>query len=231
MPPLGDATRRSPGGIGMFTGALATASISRLQSSQDTLYSLARDTGGRAMFDSNDLTSGIVQAAQAVTSYYIIGYYSSHTDRDGRFRRLRVTLADGRQATVAHREGYYADKEFARYSAAERERHLEEALMLEDPITEITLALEVNYFQLNRAEYFVPVAVKIPGSELSLARRRGNARTELDIIGEVKDSFDLTVQKCATGSTSGSTRRPPAGSRRGRCSTRRASRCCPGATS
>jgi len=41
--------------------------------------------------------------------------------------------------------------------------------MLGDPITEITIAMEVDYFQLNSAEYFVPVVVKIPGSELALA--------------------------------------------------------------
>ena len=29
--------------------------------------------------------------------------------------------------------------------------------MLGDPITELTIAMEVDYFQLNRAEYFVPV--------------------------------------------------------------------------
>ena len=78
MAPLGDATQRSPGGIGMFTGALATAAMSRFQRSQDTLYSLAKDTGGKAMFDYNDLSLGIEQAADAQTSYYIIGYYSTH---------------------------------------------------------------------------------------------------------------------------------------------------------
>jgi len=31
--------------------------------------------------------------------------------------------------------------------------------------------MEVNYFQLNHAEYYVPVVMKIPGSELALARR------------------------------------------------------------
>ena len=34
--------------------------------------------------------------------------------------------------------------------------------MLGDPITELTIAMEIDYFQLNRAEYFVPVVVKIP---------------------------------------------------------------------
>ena len=42
--------------------------------------------------------------------------------------------------------------------------------MLEDPITELTIAMEINYFQMNRAEYFVPIAVKIPGRELALAK-------------------------------------------------------------
>jgi VWFA-related protein len=193
-PPLGDASRPSPGGLGMFTGRLAEAAVTNLQRSQDTLYALAKDTGGRAMFDYNDLSLGIKQAADAMTSYYVVGYYSTHTAADGRFRRVQVTLTGGRDAELAYRQGYYADKEFARFTAADKERQLEEALMLENPITEITIALEVNYFQLNRAEYFIPVAVKIPGSELNLARRRGAARTEIDFIGEVKDEYGVTHQ-------------------------------------
>ena len=66
--------------------------------------------------------------------------------------------------------------------------------MLENPVTDITIAMELNYFQLNRAEYFVPVHVKIPGSELALARRRGAQRTQLDFIGEVKDNYGITIQ-------------------------------------
>ena len=79
-------------------------------------------------------------------------------------------------------------------TGAERERQLEEALMLENPVTDITIALELNYFQLNRAEYFVPVAAKIPGSELALARRRGAQRMTLDFIIEVKDDYGVTMQ-------------------------------------
>jgi VWFA-related protein len=194
QPPLGDASRPSPGGLGMFTGRLAEAAAGNLQRSQDTLFALAKDTGGRAMFDYNDLALGIAQAADAMTSYYILGYYSANTAADGRFRRVRVSLTAGRQAQLAYREGYFGDKEFARFNDADKERQLEDALMLENPITEITIAMEVNYFQLNRAEYFVPVAVKIPGSELNLARRRGAARTEIDFIGEVKDEYGVTHQ-------------------------------------
>jgi VWFA-related protein len=193
--PLGDATQRSPGGIGMFTGRLAEQAVGRFQQSQDSLYALARDTGGKALLDYNDLSLGIVQAAQALTSYYIIGYQSTHTQNDGKFRRVRITLRGDRlQAELTYRQGYFADKVFERFSTAEKERQLEEALMLEDPMTEITIAMEVNYFQLNNAEYFVPVAVKIPGSELALAKRGGASRTLMDFIGEIKDDYGNTIQ-------------------------------------
>jgi VWFA-related protein len=192
--PLGDATRPSPGGVGTFSGQLALNQITSFQRSQDTLYSLAKDTGGRALFDYNDLAKGIVEAADSMASYYLLGYYSTHPANDGKFHRVRVTLAPGVAGELAYRQGYFADKEFGKFTAADKERQLEEALMLDNPVTEITLAMEVNYFQLNSAEYFVPVAVKIPGSELALARRRGVQRTLIDFIGEVKDDYGVTVQ-------------------------------------
>ena len=193
-PPLGDATRPSPGGIGMFSGALAQAATLRQQQSQDSYYALAKDTGGRAMFDNNDLSLGMAQAAQAVTAYYMIGYYTSNTATDGRFRRVRITLGSDLPAELAYRPGYYGAKDFARFNAADKERQLEEALRLEDPITDIPMALEVNYFQLNRAEYFVPVSVRMPGSELARPRPGGAARPVIDVIGEIKDEYGVTIR-------------------------------------
>jgi VWFA-related protein len=195
--PLGDATRRSPSGMAMYNGQQASQQMGAFQRSQDTLYALGKDTGGKAMFDSNDLSMGIVAAAESVTSYYILGFYSNHTALDGKFHRVKIALAASAStvnAEVTFRQGYYADKEFAKFNEADKERQLEDALMLDNPVTEITIAMEVNYFQLNRAEYFVPVAVKIPGSELVLARKRGAQRTLLDFIGEVKDEFGITIQ-------------------------------------
>jgi VWFA-related protein len=192
--PLGDATRASPGSLGMFNGRFADAASVNFQRSQDSLFALAKDTGGRAMFDYNDLSAGIVQAAESMTSHYLIGYYSTHTVQDGRFRRVRVSLNRGMAGELSYRQGYFAEKAFAKFTAADKERQLEDALMLENPITDIPIAMEVNYFQLNRAQYFVPVTIKIPGSELALARRGGAQRTLIDFIGEVKDEYGYTMQ-------------------------------------
>jgi VWFA-related protein len=192
--PLGDATQGSPGGRGMYTGASALAVSTRFQQSQDTLYALASDTGGKALLDNNDLSMGIVQAQKSVSSYYILGYYATNTALDGKFRRIKITLNGGVAATLDYRQGYFAGKTFGKFTTAEKERQLEDALMLGDPVTELTIAMEVDYFQLNRAEYFVPVFVKIPGRELALARKGGAERTLIDFIGEIKDDFGSTIQ-------------------------------------
>jgi VWFA-related protein len=192
--PLGDATQASRGGIAMFTGQIAGQQATRFQQSQDSLYSLAKDTGGKAMFDNNDLSRGIVAAVNAQTSYYVLGYYTNKTAKDGKFHRVKVSLNGNASADLSYRQGYYADKEFAKFTTADKERQLEDALRLDDPITEITIAMELNYFRLNSAEYFVPVAVKMPGSELALAKKGGASRTLIDFIGEIKDDYGNTIQ-------------------------------------
>ncbi len=191
--PLGDATKGSPGGTGMYSGASALAVTSNLQQSQDTLYALAADTGGKAFLDSNDLSRGIQQAELSISSYYILGYYTTNADKDGKFHRIKIALKKEVAASLDYREGYYAAKEFNKFTTADKERQLEDALMLPDPITELTIAMELNYFQLNRAEYFVPLAIKIPGRELALAKRSGSEHTLIDFVGEIKDAFGTTI--------------------------------------
>jgi len=192
LPPMGNASRPSPGGIGIYTGAAALSGLRGLQRSQDALYTLAADTGGKALLDYNDLSLGIVQAQRATSSYYVLGYYPTNTTKDGRIRRVKISLKN-KSATLSYREAYYAEKEFGKFTASDKERQLEEALMLENPITELTIAMELNYFQLNSADYFVPIAVKIPGSELVLAQKAGSDRTVIDFIGEIKDEFGTTI--------------------------------------
>jgi VWFA-related protein len=183
--PLGDASQGSPGNSGMYSGTAALANNNNFQQSQDTLYALAGDTGGKALFDTNDLTHGIVQAQQAISDYYVVGYYTSNTARNGHFRRVKISL--NQDAKLDYRQGYYADKEFSKFTTVDKERQLEDALMLEDPVTELSIAMEIDHFQLNRAEYFVPIIVKIPGRELALAKRGGAEHTLIDFVGEIKD--------------------------------------------
>jgi len=186
--PAGDASQGSPRGTGIFSGQAQRQRREKFQDQQDTLYTLAEDTGGKALLDNNDLTVGIRQAQADVSSYYILGYYSTNPAEDGRYRRLKVSIASQPRAKLDYRSGYFAPKQFKDYNSSDRERHLEEALALGDPITDLPLALEVNYFRMGRDRYFVPIAVKLPGSEIDLARAGKADETRLDFIGQVRDS-------------------------------------------
>ena len=192
--PLGDASRGSARGSAAYTGAGAMAMMSGLQRSQDALYAIASDTGGKALIDNNDLAMGIVNAQKAMSSYYVIGYYSTNAALDGKFRKVAITVKEFPSAKLDYRQGYLGGKEFGKFNAADKERQLEDALMMEDPVTDLTIAMEVNYFQLDHADYYVPVVMKIPGSELALARRGGAERTHIDFIGEIKNEYGSTIE-------------------------------------
>lgn len=185
--PLGDATQGSPGNAGMYSGTAAEAVTNQFQQSQDTMYSLGADTGGKSLFDNNDLTRGIVQAQRAIEDYYIVGYYTTNTAQNGRFRRVKITTDSPLADKLDYRQGYYANKTFNRFTEVDKERQLEDALLLGDPVTDLTIAMEIDYFQLNRAEYYVPIIVKIPGRELALAKKFGAEHTLIDFVCEVKD--------------------------------------------
>lgn len=187
--PGGDASQGASRGSGLFSGQSQRRQQTRFQDQQETLVSLAADTGGKAFLDNNDLSLGIQQAQNDIRSYYILGYYSTNPAADGRFRRLQVRLNNKQlQAKLDYRSGYFAPKDFAKFNNSDKEQQLEEALSLGDPVTDLPIALEVNFFRLAKDRYFVPIAVKIPGSEVVLAKKGGNERTELDFIGQLRDA-------------------------------------------
>ncbi|HUB81887.1 MAG TPA: VWA domain-containing protein [Bryobacteraceae bacterium] len=193
LAPMGNATQGSPGGAALANGGGMLAQTNRFQASQDTMYALATDTGGKALLDNNDLSTGVEQAEASVSDYYLIGYNTTNSKLDGKMRRIKISLKEDATAKLDYRQVYFANKTWEKFTSSDKDRQLQDALMMGDPMTEIDLSLQVNYFQLNSAEYFTGIAMKIPGSELALARKGGAERTTIDLVGEVKDEYGSTV--------------------------------------
>ena len=195
--PGGDASTKSGSGAALFTsGAQAGMGGGRggaaNDTGQETLSTMAADTGGKLFAEDNDLTLGMEEARDEIGSYYILGYYSTDTKTDGKYRTVHVKLnaPDLQNAKLDYKRGYFAEKEFGKFTNADKEEQLQQALVLGDPITDLNLALEWNYFRLARDRYFIPLSVKIPGSEIALAKSKGSAKTDLDFVGELRDSKD-----------------------------------------
>ena len=191
--PAGDASVGSMRGDALFSGQAQRQRREKFNTQQETLFTLASDTGGKALLDTNDLSAGIVQAQKDFSSYYVLGYYSGNMTEDGKYRRVQVRLKAPERFKLNYRAGYFAPKLFAKYTDSDKERQLEEALRLGDPITDLQVALEVNYFRRARDRYVVPVAVKIPGSEIPIARKKEREEARLDFIAEVRDARHRTV--------------------------------------
>ena len=78
-----------------------------LQSSQDTLRTLADQTDGRAIVNRNDLSKGLQQVVQDSSAYYLIGYNSSQAPDDGKFHEITVRVKKP-GVDVRARKGYWA---------------------------------------------------------------------------------------------------------------------------
>jgi hypothetical protein len=79
----------------------------RLRLRLEALRTLAENTDGIAIVTTNDLAAGMKRIVDDVSAYYLLGYYSTNTTHDGKYRRIEVkTKPPG--LNVRARRGYYA---------------------------------------------------------------------------------------------------------------------------
>ena len=90
-----------PSGLSAPIGA---ASLAREHERVDTLRSLADETDGLAIVNTNDLTGGAMRIGDDLSGSYILAYYPTNTKADGRIRRITVRLKSTGESVRARRE-------------------------------------------------------------------------------------------------------------------------------
>ncbi len=190
--PGGSARQGSRGGLSAFTGSAVTQQFTQLAAQQETLTTLAADTGGTAFLDSNDFGEAFGKVTNDISSYYILGFASTNPDRDGRYRRLTVKLRNKSDVKVDAREGYYADRDFTHTAKGDREIQLQEQLSMQIPATDVPLFVTTGFFRLAADRYYVPVSLTVPGSAVPPAAKAGDKLT-LDVAGFIRDERNFPV--------------------------------------
>jgi VWFA-related protein len=107
----------APNGLAVFdVGAASERSgtetsladnYAHLRDRVQSLTTLAENTGGIATVNRNDVAQGLRKVIDDLSAYYLLGYYSSNENRDGRFRKIEVKLKQP-GITVHARRGYVA---------------------------------------------------------------------------------------------------------------------------
>ncbi len=73
----------------------------------EAMSDVARETGGRAFYGTNDLKDAMSRSVQQGSSYYTLAYAPSNHEWNGKYRKIEVkTATTGTQLT--YRRGYYA---------------------------------------------------------------------------------------------------------------------------
>jgi VWFA-related protein len=82
-------------------------SISTAQDSQETMREMARETGGRAYVNQNEIKVGVERAFEDTSAAYTLGYYPENKKYDGKYQQIKVKVKrDGVDAQ--YRRGYMA---------------------------------------------------------------------------------------------------------------------------
>jgi VWFA-related protein len=177
------------GGSSTYSGRGVLSQYSSNFSSQETLVTLANDTGGKAFLDSNDFTPAFTQVQEDTSFYYLLGYISNNPQRDGRYRRITVRLnrSEFKDARLDFRKGYYAAADFQHSTKETREQQLQDQLIADVPTSDFPVYVSTGYFRMGDNRYFVPVSVVVPGSQIPFTRASEQDRATLDLIAIMRD--------------------------------------------
>jgi VWFA-related protein len=186
MVPGGEAQTASLRGVAPYSGQSSINQLNSNFSTQETLVTLAGDTGGKAFLDSNDFGKVFTQVQQDTATYYMLGYHSTNNARDGKFRRITVRL-NRPGLKLEYRKGYYAPADFQHSNKEDRELQLEEEMASDFPSTDLPVYLAAGYFRLDANKFYVPVSIVVPGSEIPFTRNSDQDKATLDVLGVISD--------------------------------------------
>jgi VWFA-related protein len=165
--------------------------VAEMRLSQDSLRTLADETGGFAAVSSRNVTGVFDRIVRTSSTYYLLGYYPPEHPRDGVFHKIEVRVKrPGLQ--VSARKGYASPRGKTRDELAkeQRDRQLragkdvaapqtspELREILNSPLQQsgLTLAVQAAPFKSKPNEASVALAIEVNGSRLHFEPRNNNS--------------------------------------------------------
>lgn len=157
-----------------------------LRLAQDSLRTLAEQTGGIASVNSNDFATAFDRVVRDNSSYYVLGYYPQNARRDGRYRKLEVRVTRP-GLEVRSRKGYVAPRGKAepRFTgtggAAETSALLREALNSPLPESSLPLGVTAAPFKGTAPNASVLVVAHLGGRQISFQEKDGKFHNSIEL--------------------------------------------------
>ncbi len=173
------------------SGRLERASHGELQATQDPLNALARDTGGRAVFNTNSLEAGLSRSLEETSTYYLLAW-KPDPQVSNKFHRIEVRLLSRPDLTVRVRRGFYDSEPVSNNKVAKKEPaaktpqiQLREAIGAPYPELGFPVALSLNYVNTVGQKMLLSATLKIPSELISFSSEAGKHKGTVQVAGSV----------------------------------------------
>lgn len=152
---------------------------------QETMEELASRTGGRAYYNTNDLSKAIREAVSDTKVVYTLGYYSSEEKFDGKFHNIKVKVSDS-GVSLRYRKGYFDLPEQPQDDNA-RKTELRDAVFSPLDATEIGMAVQLQKGDAAKPDSMVFILQTDPRG-LNLQQQGDRWVGKFDILWVQKDA-------------------------------------------
>ena len=175
LPGFGASVR----GSARFGAPPGASRLAPINANIDSMKELADRTGGRAAYNTNDLTRAIRRAIDDARVTYTIGYHSTDETQDGKFREIKVKV-NRPHLDVRYRKGYFA---FKPSDDTARTRKDEIRAAVWSPLESTAVAVNARVDFIDQPEpNTVNVFVQIDPATVGFRKEGDRWKAELDIV-------------------------------------------------
>ena len=191
-PTAASASERGGGRGGASRRASGSFEASRRASEREGMELIARETGGRTVFNRNDLGPELARIASSARSYYSLAYAPPRGDAAGTAHRIEVELDDA-SLTARYRRGYL-EKSSDRWLG----ERVEGALNLGITRNPLGVGLGAGAAEIGEeGKVKIPLVVQLPVDRLTFLPRDGGewiAEVVVKVLARRLDSDALALR-------------------------------------
>lgn len=166
---------------------------------KDSLFTLARGTGGELLESSNDLSGALSGVLERTSLTYVLSFQPDKPKADGAYHKLRVELKNAPRGTrVAYRAGWYAPRPYAQLNPMEKLFEASSKLMGGAESGSIPTAVLAAPFRVGNDRAYVPVLIEVDGPALLVSKPQGVLPVEVYVYalgadGAIQDFLFQTL--------------------------------------
>lgn len=191
-----DASRPNMSAESQILGRLSSYMSDAEKDEREGLNALAKDTGGKIYFNTNDLAGALQTTFEENQFFYALSYYPANEKKGDKFRELTLRVKGHPDYLVRAQKGFLASdiKEEKKEATGSAQNKFFQAIAAPIPRTAINISATAAYLESGNDKAQVSIQVGIEGSALNYHEQNKQAALDLEIAGLIYDRAGTVVK-------------------------------------